>query len=211
MPERHIPSPRYMSKFDKVTRKDQGLKREGKSYATMGPAEYPPPDAKHYLRKRTGRPAIRKHVDIEKSAPSGRSVPVPRTKEIVKEYEEKLKERIRKQNFIVNNIRYVLKLKPKEPEKKIVLDCHGESKDIKRGLEPQYLHKAAFGKIPKYLRHFVKMKEENVQLEKDVVGTEKPKCRYITKEEREELLVVCSADSYNCCYFYEISLSGVEA
>lgn len=198
-PEQHKPSPRYVSKFDKLVRKEQEFKKEGKRYATMGPAEYPPPDAKDFLKKRTYKPPIRKPAEIEKARPAG-TTPVPRTLEAVKEYEEKLKERTKKQNFIVKNIKYVLQLKPKEPEKKLVLDCHGESKDIKRGLEPQHLHSAVYGKTPKYLRRFVKMREQDVQLEKDIMGTEKPECRYITKEEREELLAVCKSNKCYCFF-----------
>lgn len=188
-PEQHKPPPRYVSKFNKLVKKEKKLIREGKRHATMGPAEYPPPNPKEYLKKRTWRAPIKKATEIEKFQ-GGPTVQVPRTLEAIREYEEKLKERTRKRNFVVENIRYVLKLKPKEPEKKLMLDCRGESKDIKRGLEPQHLTSGVFGKTPKYLHRFVKMRERDVQLEKDVVGTEKPKCRYITKEEREQLLAV---------------------
>lgn len=187
-PEVHKASPRHVSKFDSYVKKDQKAQIQGR-YATMGPAEYPPPNAKNYLKKRTYKVPIKKPDVIEKYQSLKPVLPVPRTREVVKEYEERVRQRPKK-NFIAKNIKYVLELRPKEPEQKLVLDCYGESKDIKRGLEPQHLKSSAFGKVPEYLKRFVKIREKDEQLQKDMVGTEKSICRYITKEEREELLAV---------------------
>lgn len=158
-------------------------------YATMGPAEYPPPDTRDYLKKKTWKPPMQKPSRIERDR-TIRAAPIPRTADAIKEYEEKVKAATKKRNFIVENIKYALTMKPKEPQKRLVLDCHGDSKDINRGLEPQFLYSAVFGKTPKYLKRMVEGRERVVQLKKDITVAEKPKCRYITKEEREELLTV---------------------
>lgn len=198
--EREVASPSHQtSKFDhhqhqRVKKEHKSKTVEEKKYATMGPAEYPPPDTKNFLKKRTWKPPMKTPSQLGKYQPCGRNVPIPRTSDAIKEYEERMKQISKRRNFIAENVKYVLKLKPKEPEKKLVIDCHGESKNINRGLQPQYLYSASFGKTPKYLKRFMQSRERVMQLKKDITVTEsnKPKCRYITKEERDELLNVGS-------------------
>lgn len=84
----------------------------------------------------------------------------------------------------------MLNLKPKEPEKRLVVDCRGDSKDIRAGFEPQHLNAEVLGKTPQYLRRFIKQREHNKQVVKDASRLEKLKCRYITREEKDELLAV---------------------
>lgn len=184
-------APRHMTKFDKIVEKEHKIKPEDKRYGTMGPPEYPPPDPKAYLKKRTWKPPMRIPSQPGKYQACGmKKVPIPHPEETIKEYKERLKAISKKRNFIAENVKYVLTLKPKEPQKRLVVDCHGESKDINRGLEPQFINSANFGKTPNYLKHFQVMREKRMQLKKDIIVAEKPKCRYITKDEREELLAV---------------------
>lgn len=172
-----------------------------KMCATMGPAEYPPPDTQAYLKKNTWKPPMRKPSRIERDR-TVRAAPIPHTADAIKEYDERLKAMTKKRNFIVENIKYVVRLKPKEPQKRLVLDCHGDSKDINRGLQPQFLYSKVFGKTPKYLKRMVETRERHVQLEKDITVTEQPKCRYITKEEREELLAVGDFRKFWLAFFF---------
>lgn len=185
-----MPSPRKISKQEKPKKQRQPTAiADQKMCATMGPPEYPPPDTRDYLKKNTWKPPVKTPSKIERDR-TIRAAPIPHRTDAIKEYEEKIKAMTKQKNFIVENIKYVVKLKPKEPEKKLVLDCHGDSKDIKRGLEPHFLHSSNFGKTPKYLKRLVEMREKDLQLVKDITVAEHPKCRYITKEERDELLAV---------------------
>ncbi|EFA13369.2 hypothetical protein TcasGA2_TC000155 [Tribolium castaneum] len=111
------------------------------------------------------------------------------TKEDIVQYNNRKKEEaIKEKNFISENIKTVLKMKPKEPEPRVVLEPHGESKRLIDGLEPIYIKSSAFGKTPGYLQSLIKKREKLHQMQKDARGVEKPKCRYIRRDEREELL-----------------------
>lgn len=102
------------------------------------------------------------------------------------------KNRIIKHNppkdFILENIKNISNMKPKEPEQRVVIDRIGTSKPLKPGLEPIFIRSSHFGKAPRYLLNIINSDKKKYLTIKDESGIQKPKCRYITREERAELL-----------------------
>lgn len=185
---------KYVSKFRKNVKNTIACEKDKKGFGIMGP---PPevllPDVTKFLKKHTGEKRLLEKKIDQPQEKMGLKVsklpPVPHTVDLLKENEEKLKNRETK-NFICLNIKHVLKQKPKEPERKVVIERYGESKELSRGLEPQYIYSSVFGKTPRYLQHIIEERAKQEQLKKDASGSEQPMCRYITREEREKLLAV---------------------
>ncbi|KAF2901522.1 hypothetical protein ILUMI_04663 [Ignelater luminosus] len=179
----HKKSPRYMSKFREPIKHEIATKIR-KSHATMGLPRHPLPDPADFLKKNEG---IRHRVSPIGSAKQISNLPpVPKTADLLEE--DKNRARRPKKNFISENVKYVLNLRTKEPDKKVVIDRFGVSKKLCAGMEPRYIYSSTFGKTPTYLARFIKIKERNLQFKKDTSGTEQPKCRYITRDERDTLL-----------------------
>lgn len=88
----------------------------------------------------------------------------------------------------------------KEPVPKTVVDKNGNKQPLKAGLEPIYIKLHKFGRTPKYLVRFLQIKEKEYQMKKDARGVQQPLCRYITRDERKQLLQV----RYNICLFPSI-------
>lgn len=83
------------------------------------------------------------------------------------------------------------KMPAKEPIPKIVVDEKGTTVPIKSAMEPIYIKLPRFGKTPKYLERFIQEKEKEYQIKKDASGlSAQPLCKYITRDEREQLLQV---------------------
>lgn len=180
----HKKSPRYVSQFHEPIKHEITTKIR-KSHATMGLPRHPLPDPAEFLRKNEG---IRYRVLPTGGAKESNLPPVPKTADLLEE--DKNRTRRPRKNFISENVKYVLNLKTKEPDKKVVIDRFGVAKQLSAGMEPRYIHSRKFGQTPAYLARFIKIKERNLQYKKDTSGTEQPKCRYITRDERDTLLAV---------------------
>ncbi|KAF5295488.1 hypothetical protein FQR65_LT10476 [Abscondita terminalis] len=181
----HRKEPRYVSRYrDSILLEYQKVKR--RPHATMGLPERPLPSASNYLKKTF---QVRDKVKIDKTTATWSLLqPVVPTSILLKEDKERRKNLPPQKNFIHVNIKKAITQKPKEPEEKMVLDRFGTSKKMSAGLEPVYIYKDTFGKIPKYLKKFIREREKALLLQKDLIGTDQPKCRYITEEQRELLL-----------------------
>ncbi|KAK4877726.1 hypothetical protein RN001_010232 [Aquatica leii] len=145
------------------------------------------PSPSEFLRKKCG---IRHQVksDSSKQPPSKRLTPVIPTVDLLKEDRERRKKLPPEKNFVRVNVDNALNLKPKVPEERIVIRKDGLTKKMSAGMEPVYIFKETFGRMPQYLKRFIKEREKNVLMKKDVTEIEHPKCRYVIKEEREQLL-----------------------
>lgn len=94
-------------------------------------------------------------------------------------------------NFIASNIKTMSKMSAKEPTPKIVVDEKGTTVPLKSPMELVYIKLPKFGKTPKYLERFIQEKEKEYQQRKDASGrSAQPLCKYITRDEREQLLKV---------------------
>lgn len=79
----------------------------------------------------------------------------------------------------------------KEPVPKVVVDEKGTIVPLKATVEPVYIKHPKFGKTPKYLERFIEAKEKEYQKKKDASGRgAQMLCKYITRDEREQLLAV---------------------
>lgn len=83
------------------------------------------------------------------------------------------------------------KLKTIRKIPRYVDSCRGDTHDLKRsGLQPTYVYQVNYGKLPKYLIkriHDAALQEEQFR---DSQVRRQPLCRYVTQEERGELLGV---------------------
>lgn len=103
---------------------------------------------------------------------------------------EKLEQKPSK-NFVALNIKTISKMPAKEPTPKLVTDEKGTTVLLKHSMEPIYIKLPRFGKTPKYLERFMQEKEREYQIKKDSSGlSAQPLCKYITRDEREQLLKV---------------------
>lgn len=94
-------------------------------------------------------------------------------------------------HFELENIRSVIMQKPRRPSARYVDTRNGDFHQLqKSGLRPYYIFKSDFGKPPKYLTNRMKelaLYEENMRMEE---MKKQPKYRYITQDERNEILRV---------------------
>lgn len=168
------------------------MKRMVKAHATMGvPEGHLSTDPCEYLKKHTGSVAYTAKPDSKERHICCQKEKLFPTPEEIAEYNKNKKNKAASpENFLRRNIENVVDLKAKEPEPRIVIDHRGKTKRLIDGLEPVYIKSSNFGKTPKYLKQFIKKRQQLYQMQKDATGVEKPKCRYIRKDEREELLMV---------------------
>ncbi|KAG5893863.1 hypothetical protein JTB14_005472 [Gonioctena quinquepunctata] len=181
-------SPPFKSKYreDKSKETHQQIKCV-KLHATMGLPEEEPPDPAKFLRKHTGKPSYH-HCQIKDGKPREHihnKEKVPTLEELAKIERPPRTER----NFVSDNIKTISKMKTKEPVPRVVIDKTGTtSEPLKAGLEPIYIKMPRFGKTPKYLIRFNEIKEKEYQMKKDASGVQQLLCKYITRDEREQLL-----------------------
>ncbi|KAJ3662115.1 hypothetical protein Zmor_006474 [Zophobas morio] len=163
-----------------------------KPYATMGLPQENTTDPCEFLKKQTGKLSYSQEEQIKATDEKHVCKRKPRmfaTKEDIINYDNRKNKAANSvKNFISENIKTVLKMKPKEPTPKVVVEPYGKTKRLCDGLEPIYIKSDAFGKTPSYLQVFIKQREKLHQMQKDATGVEKPKCRYIRRDEREQLL-----------------------
>lgn len=173
----HKKSPRYVSKFRGAIKAEADARNRKKNFATMGLPRLPLPSPTDFLRKKP-KEGRRKIVGAKAAA------------EADAEPQKEKPARARKKNFISINIKKVINLKPREHEPRLVMNQFGATKELSAGLEPVHIYNSTFGKMPDYLTKFIKTKEKDLQLLKDSSATKQPKCRYVTREQREILLAV---------------------
>ncbi|XP_030765552.1 enkurin [Sitophilus oryzae] len=188
-------SPKYKSKFrDKNKHALHFYAKNIKNHATMGIPQEEPPDPQNYLKKRTGKPSYTSNIP-KKEPKLCRNLNLPHkedtplVKDLLEASKKHEKEVLSTKDFIKDNIATVKSMKTKEPDHKIVVDRVGTTVHPEaNGWEPVYIKKSIFGKTPNYLVRFNKIKEKEYQMRKDASGKQQPKCRYIRRDEREELL-----------------------
>lgn len=182
----------YKSKFSGMKKPSSIESKNYKQHATMGLPHMPLPNPTEFLKRNTWKPPINPCTQEEHDqchSQNTRNNPlVPNRDEVLKEQDAKLKHT--KKDYITKNVKAAVRTKPKEPVPKVVLDRYGSKKELKAGLEPRFIFSEVFGRTPRYLQNIIKLKEQQIQEDKDKLSFQQPKCRYITREERDNLLTV---------------------
>lgn len=184
----------YHSQHDRRLKNEKTNPKLHREKGTLGPAQLDLPKPNEYLKKNTGKPPMLPPEQMDPDYGHHRCMkqskwpPVPLRKQVLKEQDEKLIHP--RKDFITKNVKAAIAMKPKEPDRKIVVDRTGTKKELKAGLQPEYIYSKVFAKIPQYLDKFIKVKERQEQARKDLAFKVQPKCRYITREQRDQLLSV---------------------
>lgn len=169
-----------MSQFAKAVLEEykRSKKARGKDL-TMGPAEYKPNDPHNFLKKHSVKKMPEKPLNKETS-PHQLSVPL---------HNNWVKKTTKPANFIKQNILYAKKLKPIEPVPRIVYTRTGSSCLLDTsGQRPQDGSRST---IPKYMMRLMETKMIESKRQKDLeLIRHLPKCRYMTRQERQDLLNV---------------------
>ncbi|KAL3276223.1 hypothetical protein HHI36_020939 [Cryptolaemus montrouzieri] len=186
-------SPRYRSKYADYVRKPNVYSKVCKeSHKIMGRPVECLPDPKQFLRKRTGKqPHSRCRPYDEPQLEFTKKEKVYPSRDQIKQFDEELKKKEEYRtthSFVSANIKKVLELKPKIPEKKVVFDRTGASRPLIREVDPVYIYSKYYGKTPPYLKCYIENQHKEHLIKRDTEGVEQPKCRYITRENREKLL-----------------------
>lgn len=93
--------------------------------------------------------------------------------------------------FIVENIKAAIKAHPKRPLPRYIDTRIGDRHDVvKSGLMPTHVYQPKFGKLPKYLMKRIRDAAQQAELHRDEEARKQPLCRYLTQEERSDLLGV---------------------
>ncbi|KAJ8925212.1 hypothetical protein NQ315_001398 [Exocentrus adspersus] len=178
--------PAYKSNFGKYR---HDFKKCILAHATMGVPEEEPPDPTKFLRKRTGKQVTAKicHPKFERDACNvPKRAPVPTLEQCKAELAHHPP--AQSKNFVAENVKEMKKMKPKEPVPKLVVDHLGTTKPLRPGFEPVFIRSSVFGKAPRYLLNIINSNKKKYLSRKDEDGIQKSKCRYITREERAQLL-----------------------
>lgn len=94
-------------------------------------------------------------------------------------------------DFKKENVLSAIKMKPKTPIPRYVDSIHGDFHDLRpSGLQPSFIHKPKFGKLPRYLIKRIREQAELEEKFRDAEVRKQPLCRYVTQEERNELIEV---------------------
>ncbi|XP_054287151.1 enkurin isoform X2 [Macrosteles quadrilineatus] len=169
--------PMYHSKFSSKVREDARKVKD--CHKTFGYAEVPLEPPTNFLKKKTRivrRPLVEKHKYVGEPKPG---LPNRMSQKETDKKEEK--------NFRRDNIVRVVRAVPKQPVPQIVDTRTGHTQSLEpSGLQPKYIYSKEFGKVPKYLRKGGSLTQRDKE-EKEEKKT-KPPLRYVTEEEREEML-----------------------
>lgn len=164
-------------------------KKSAHHHKTMGYAEVPLQLPQDYLKIGGGHHSKR----IEKDHKCYRRImpPIPKRQDL-KAAETK--------NFKTANIETISKMTPKRTEPRYVDTKKGDYHDLRKsGLMPAYIYQPKFGKLPKYLINRIREVGRQEEMYRDeVAGSNQPLCRYVTQEERAELLGVIAFIYINC-------------
>lgn len=179
-PEPKIPV--YHSKYSHCIRNE--IKKVKKCHQTMGYAQIRLDPPTKFLKKKT-RTVRRPHVEksklnIERKPPLPVAVRVKSLQD---------KKPGAEKNFKQRNIVEAMRLVPKRPTPAFADTPHGDKqKLIPSGMMPQYIYKQGYGQIPNYLLERQKIAEEKERAARERQMKKKPRLRYITEDEREQLL-----------------------
>lgn len=180
---------RYNSKFQKQVKAEMKSIRD--KHRTMGYAEIPLSSPKNYLKIGGGVHANRgekDHVCVTRQMP-----PIPK-------FNNNMEQKKSDKNFTKENIKIVTSAEPNRPLPRFVDTRNGDFHDLRKsGLMPVYIYQPKFGKLPKYLIKRIRDVAAQEQFFRDEESRKQPLCRYVTQEERMELIGVCV--HYLCRYF----------
>lgn len=163
-------------------------KRKRKAFGIMGRPKQPLPDPKSFLKKHTGKvfAVDPKDREIGKvNFPKKEAVP----KTVCAVYEQMHKLHHNKKNFVHENVKKALEMKPKVPIRKEITDVKSHGFKIVPK-EPEQVSNKIFAKIPRYLDAMIKQRQAEIEAENELKGIVKQKCTYITRDERKILLEV---------------------
>jgi len=94
-------------------------------------------------------------------------------------------------NFKIENIKKIIHQTPRRPKPRYADTKNGDFHDLeKSGLMPIYIYQPKFGKLPSYLIKRIRDAAIQQEMREDDAARKQPLCRYITQEERAELLGV---------------------
>ncbi|XP_052861408.1 enkurin [Anopheles cruzii] len=185
-PEKPPKPPLYHSRFEQQVRQETKSCKD--DHRTMGYSKIPLHGPGEFLKKNCG-PRFR----ATKSAPvrlcTSHKPPVPKPNEPRTMDGPAPCQVMKVVDFKKENIQKVVTANPKKPRARYADTRKGDFHDLeKSGLTPIYMCKPKFGKIPQYLTR--RKKDLAVQKERLVEETaqQKPRCSYISQEERVELL-----------------------
>lgn len=159
--------PNFSSRYNHQKRSNEHMG----THHSMGVPETDPPDPKDYLKKGHGIKPPQAKGEHPPKTPG--LPPIPKKDECLEEQDNKLKHK--RKDFINRNIWKVHVMRPP------AVKPHGIH---------SYLKSAGYGKTPPYLNKIMKNREKYMQSKKDTVGLYQPICKYITRDEREQLLEV---------------------
>uniref|UniRef100_A0A182QMK2 Enkurin domain-containing protein n=1 Tax=Anopheles farauti TaxID=69004 RepID=A0A182QMK2_9DIPT len=179
-PEKPPKPPLYHSRFEHQVR--QETKSSKDAHRTMGFSKIPLPGPSEFLKKNCG-PRHR----ATKSAPvrlcTAHKPPVP------KPTESAACQVLKVVDFKKENIKKVVTTSPKKARARYADTRKGDFHDLERsGLMPIYMCRPKFGKVPQYLtrrkKDLIAQKERLIE----ECSQQKPRCSYISQEERVDLL-----------------------
>lgn len=163
----------------------------------MGYAEVPLDSPEKFLKIGGGVHAKRPkkdHVCYQKVLP-----PIP--KQDKKKDDKKGESKDNAKDFKKNNIEAAVKSAPVRQLPRYVDTKNGDFHDLKKsGLMPLYVYQPKFGKLPKYLIKRIRDAAAQEELFRDEEVRKQPLCRYVTQEERAELLGVLNEIRVNLLY-----------
>ncbi|XP_058124073.1 enkurin [Anopheles ziemanni] len=183
-PEKPPKPPLYHSRFERQVRQETKSCKD--AHRTMGFSKIPLQTPSEFLKKNCG-PRYR----ATKSAPvrlcTGHKPPVPKPNETASG--EPVGQVMKIVDFKKENIKKVVTASPKKVRPRYADTRKGDFHDLeKSGLMPIYVCKPKFGKVPQYLTR--RKKDLTAQKERliEQQAQQKPRCSYISQEERVELL-----------------------
>lgn len=175
-------SPRFQSKHLPLVVEE--IKNAKSHHKTMGYAEVPLESPRNFLKVGAGvRPQSRSKDHV---CPRRFVAPVPRGLPLRSQSAN-----LAGKQFELNNIRSAMNSKPRRPSARYVDTRNGDFHELqKSGLRPFYVYKPNFGKLPKYLVHRTKELASLDGKKRSEEIKKQPKYRYITQDERNEILRV---------------------
>uniref|UniRef100_A0A1B6HX82 Enkurin domain-containing protein n=1 Tax=Homalodisca liturata TaxID=320908 RepID=A0A1B6HX82_9HEMI len=181
-PPPEVKLPMYHSKFSKKVRED--AKKVKNCHKTFGYAEVPLEPPTNFLKKKT-RVVHRPLVDKQKYPQEAKPGLPPKPKSGRTKEEER-----EQKNFRKDNIVRVVRAVPKQPVPQVIDTRTGHAQKLETsGLQPKYIYRKGYGKVPSYLRQRYQPTYQEEQEAKEEERKKKPPLKYVTEEEREEMLI----------------------
>ncbi|KAL4105115.1 hypothetical protein QTP88_020387 [Uroleucon formosanum] len=192
-----VKPPMHRSVFNKSVNREYKSNRG--CHQTMGYAEVKPNQPSKFLRKHT-RKVIRPFVGTTKNTTftktSNAFNPVYPSRPC-RQSERKSKEKIKRidRNFLYENIVDVIRKVPPLTKHRVQDSRHGHIMVLDEvGLEPTFVSKKNFGKTPLYVKKIIKKNEMEKLAEVERIRAIKPPLRYLSLDERNELLTGMKAN-----------------